>query len=100
MATAKMKSSPRERVQHVVVVDVDGALDEVLTASAADADDLAAAVVEAAAELGTVVLPIGGMSANGFTVLGQVVLDLGKARRTAVRVEHRPLQSASMGIKK
>lgn len=93
MATAKMKPSVRDRMQHVVIIDVDGTVDEVITATAAD-------VVDAAHSLGTVVVPVGGFSSAGFTVLGHLVLDLGKARRTAVRVESRSLQFASMGIKK
>ena len=100
MATAKMKPSVRDRMQHVVIIDVDGTVDEVITATAADAERLAADVVDAAHSLGTVVVPVGAFSSAGFTVLGHLVLDLGKARRTDVRVESRSLQFASMGIKK
>jgi hypothetical protein len=100
MATAKMKPSVPDRTQHFVLIDVDGATEEILTASADDADSLAAAIVDAAAALSTIVVPVGGFAAGGFVVTGHLVLDLAKAKRTEVRVESRSLQFASMGIKK
>ncbi|MCB0997707.1 MAG: hypothetical protein KDB40_00290 [Acidimicrobiales bacterium] len=100
MATARMKPSVPDRTEHLVVVDVDGVVDEVLVATADDAEQLAAAVVDAAAALATIVLPVGGFSSGGFVVVGHIVHDLAKAKRTSVRVESRSLQFASMGIKK
>jgi hypothetical protein len=101
MATAKMKPSVSDRTQHFVIVEIDGASDEFMTATADDADALAAAIVDAAASLSTVVVPIGNFSSGGFVVVGHMVFDLAKAKRTMVRVESRSLQfAASMGIKK
>jgi hypothetical protein len=100
MATAKMKPSVPDRTQHFVIVQVDDLNEEVLTATIEDAEALAQAVVDAAAARSTIVLPIGQFAAGGFDVVGHVVFDLAKARRTAVRVESRSLQFASMGIKK
>ncbi len=100
MATAKMKPSVPDRTQHFVRFDVDGVTDEIMTATADDADALAAAIVDAAAASSTIVVPVGGFAAGGFVVTGHIVVDLAKAKRTAVRVESRSLQFASMGIKK
>lgn len=100
MATPKMKPSVSDRTQHFVLVDIDGVPDEIMTASADDADALATAIADAAASLSTIVVPVGGFSSGGFIVVGHIVYDLGKAKRTSVRVESRSLQFASMGIKK
>jgi hypothetical protein len=101
MASPKMKPSASDRTQHIVVINVDGNVDEVLAANAADAAALAATVVTAASHLGTVVVPVGAMSSGDHTVVGHIVLDLGKARRTAVSIEVRTQHlAASMGIKK
>ena len=100
MTKPRMKSAAPDRTQHFVIINVDGGVDDVMVATADEADALAAAVVDAAAALTTVRLPVGGFSSGGFVVVGHVVLDLAKARRTEVRVESRSLQFASMGIKK
>jgi hypothetical protein len=100
MATPKMKPSVPDRTQHFVLIDVDGATDEIMAASADQADALAAAIVDAAAALTTIVVPVGGFASGGFVVIGHIVFDLAKAKRTEVRVESRSLQFASMGIKK
>ena len=100
MASPKMKASVPDRTQHFVIVEVDGAVDEIMAASAEDADAVAGVVIDAAVALSTVRVAVGGFSSGGYVVVGHIVFDLGKARRTAVRVESRSLQFASMGIKK
>jgi hypothetical protein len=100
MASPKMKPSVSDRTQHFVMLVVDGVADEILVANADEADSLAAAIVDAAAALSTIVVPVGGFASGGFVVIGHVVLDLAKAKRTEVRVESRSMQFASMGIKK
>jgi hypothetical protein len=101
MAAAKLKSSSVDRTRHVVLVQVDDTDEiQVVTAGRDDAEALARAVVDAAASLSTIVLPIGEVGSRGHTVIGHIVLDLAKARRTTVRVESQTLHAASMGIKK
>ena len=100
MNTPRMKSAAPDRTQHFVVIVVDGVVDEVMVANSDEADALAETIVVAAMALGTVRVPVGGFSSGGFVVVGNIVMDLGKARRTEVRVETRSMQFASMGIKK
>lgn len=100
MPKPKMKSPAPDRTQHVVIVDVDGAVDEVLAADLAAAEALAEQVLVAAEQLATVRVPLGAAGAGSFVVVGHLVLDLAKARRTSVHVVSRSLAMASMGIKK
>lgn len=100
MTKPRMRSAAPDRTQHFVVINVDGSVDEVMVATGDAADALADAVVTAATALTTVCAPVGGFSSGGFVVVGNIVFDLAKARRTEVRVEARSLQFAAMGIKK
>jgi hypothetical protein len=100
MPKPKMKSVAPDRVQHFVLIDVDGVQEDVLVADESAAHALAERVLSAAEELATVRVPL-GMPGNGEVVVGShVVLDLAKAKRTQVTVVARSMAMASMGIKK
>lgn len=85
---------------HTVIVEIDGTTEEFVARNATDAERIAEAVLDAAMQLSTVQVPVGDWSSRGVTIVGHVVFDLAKAKRTSVRVEARSLQAASMGIKK
>lgn len=100
MPKPKMKSAAPDRVQHFVIIDVDGVQEEVLVPDESAAQDLAERVLVAAEQCTTVRVPL-GMHGNGEVVIGShVVLDLAKAKRTQVTVMSRSMAMASMGIKK
>ncbi len=95
-----MKQSSSDKNLHVVVIDVDGAIDEVMAATAEQAEALGESVVQAAIDLATVRVPMLQFSSGKFTVVGTIVLDLAKARRTLVRVESHPRETTAMAIKR
>jgi hypothetical protein len=100
MPKPKLKSVAPERVQHLVIIDVDGVQEEVLVPDESAAQDLAERVLAAAEQLATVRVPV-GMSGNGQVIIGShIVFDLAKAKRTQVTVMSRSMATASMGIKK
>jgi hypothetical protein len=100
MPKPKMKTAAPDRVQHFVIIDVDGVQEDVLVADEAAAQALAERVLVAAEQLITVRVPL-GIPGNGEVVVGShIVLDLAKARRTQVTVVARSMAMASMGIKK
>lgn len=100
MPKPKMKSASSDRVQHLVVIDVDGVVEDVLVPDESAAQALAERVLAAAEDLSTVRVPL-GMPGNGEVVIGShVVFDLAKAKRTQVTVMSRSMATASMGIKK
>jgi hypothetical protein len=100
MPKPKMKTGAPDRVQHFVLIDVDGVQEDVLVADESAAHALAERVLAAAEQLATVRVPL-GMPGNGEVVVGShVVFDLAKAKRTQVTVVARSMAMASMGIKK
>jgi hypothetical protein len=99
MGAAKMKASS-DKMMHVVSIDVDGQVDEIVAKSLADAERIAQSIIDAAMQLSTVQVPVGDWTSRGVQIIGTVVFDLAKARRTAVRIDSRGMQTASMGIKK
>ncbi len=100
MPKPKMKSTAPDRVQHYVIIEVDGVQEEVLVADDTAAQALAERVLLAAEQLATVRVPL-GIAGSGEVFIGShVVLDLAKAKRTQVTVVARSMAMASMGIKK
>ena len=100
MPKPKMKATAPDRVQHFVIIDVDGVQEDVLVADESAAQSLAESVLVAAEQLMTVRVPL-GIPGNGEVVVGgHLVLDLAKAKRTQVTVVARSMAMAAMGIKK
>jgi hypothetical protein len=100
MPKSKMKPSTPAGVQHFVIIDVDGVVEEVLVADESAGQALAERVLVAAEQLLAVRVPLGRMGNGEVVVGGEVVLDLAKARRTEVTVFARSMAMASMGLKK
>jgi hypothetical protein len=100
MPKPRLKTMAPDRTQHLVVIDVDGAQEEVLVADEGAAHALAERVLVAAEHLATVRVPLGQPGDGGVVAGSHVVLDLAKARRTQVTVVARSMAMASMGIKK